>query len=336
MGPVVAVFVSRFVASKAVAVAFPLLAAVYLQVLIFEVPHIRSLRDADPTLVEHVAQLDGALVLVENTPHRDMDADPSRTTQPPPFDVHLEQGLAAAAGRRLYAGLWDGWQWSPYRNQMLAGGAFKGRALSTVPVEELTSELKKWGIRHLLVWSDAAQVYFRQTPSLFAERWTAGAWRDFEYLAADTRSATSSVGTATLTAFDPLAARVHLQDVRATSLIVVRTNYHPSWTAAVTDTKARLQLFNHQGQLAFLAPNDGSYDVHLRYPRRLWTWLVAVTAVILGCVILARSGPNRRAMNASSATQLRYTTCARNTSVIAIIHLTGGFKADVIWGNYIV
>jgi len=260
----------------------------YLQLFIFRVPHIPSLRDADPALVERVTKLDGALILVENTPHRDMDADPSRTTEPPPFAAHIEQVLAAATGRRLYAGLWDGWQWSPYRSQVLAGGAFKGRAISTVPVEELSAELRKWGVRHMIVWSHASLEYLRAAPTRFAERWMSGPWHHFEFLGADSRDVVTSAGTGRLVGFDPLGGRMQLDDVLAGGVVILRTNYHPSWTASVAGTGAGITLFEENGQLAFLAPQDGSYRVDLEYPRRQWLGLVALVAAVLAAGLLSR------------------------------------------------
>jgi Ca2+/Na+ antiporter len=287
---VLAVFVTRFLGSRWLAMAFLALVAIYLQILVFRVPHVPSMRDADAALADRVAGLDGALVLVENTPHRDMDADPSRTTEPPPFAAHLEQGLAAATGRRLYTGLWDGWQWSPYRTQLLAGGAFRGRALSTVSVDELRRELRKWGVRHLVVWSAAAQSYLRSHPEFFAERWTSGAWRHFEYLVADAREVAVATGHGSLEAFDPLGAVLRLEQVRSGDLVVVRTNYHPSWHASVAGAPGHIDLINEDGQLAFRSPRDGSYEVRLSYPRRLWALVIAIAAVVLGSVSLTRLG----------------------------------------------
>jgi hypothetical protein len=282
MGPVLATFIVRYVRSRRLAVSFIALVTVYLQILVFQVPHIRTPRDADPALMAHIASLEGALVLLENTPHRDMDADPAGSTQPPPFQAHIEQAVARATGRRLYAGLWDGWQWSPYRDQLLAGGAFKGRALSRVPLDDVTTEMRRWGIRHLVVWSEAAKAYFRRAPAVFVERWASGEWTHFEYLAADTRDVATSVGSGTLESFDPLGARVRLMSVQSGAQVVVRTNYHPSWSAAIAEDAVAVPLFSQEGQMAFIAPKDGSYDVEFTYPRRPWTWLVALLAVLGG------------------------------------------------------
>lgn len=295
LGPILAVFITRFVGRRALALSVVALTVAYLQILVFQVPHVRTMRDGDPALVDRVAALvdhvgdhaGGALVLVENTPHRDMDADPARTTEPPPFAAHVEQVLGAATGRRLYAGLWDGWQWSPYRNQVLAGGAFRGRAIGTVPVGEVTAELRKWGIRHLVVWSQASLACLRAHPAIFAERWSSGPWHDFEYLAADPREVAATIGTGRLVSFDPLGARIELDEMRTGAAVVVRTNYHPSWSAHVEGTGLPVPLERVEGQLGFRAPSDGSYVVTLVYPRRPWLTVLALVAVALGGGILS-------------------------------------------------
>jgi hypothetical protein len=288
-GPVLAVFLSRYVGRRALAVSTIALVAVYLQILVFHVPHVRTSRDADPALVDRIATLDGALVLVENTPHRDMDADPARTTEPPPVQAHVEQLLAATTGKRLYAGLWDGWQWSPYRNQVLAGGAFKGRGISTVSTDEFTAELRKWGVRHLLVWSPASLAFLGADSQRFAERWASGPWHHFEYLGADSRDVVTTAGSGRLVAFDSLSGRVQLKGVPAGATVVVRTNYHPSWTASVD--RELVSLFDSNGQLAFLSPKDGSYTVRLSYPRRAWLSLVALVAIVFGVWVGSRWRP---------------------------------------------
>lgn len=288
MGPVLAVFLSRFVTRSALVVAAVALIAAYLQLLLFRVPHVPTLRDAAPALVDRVNAADGALTLVENTPHRDMDLDNAGVTEPAPVDAHVEQVLGTATGRRLYAGFWDGWQWTPVRTQVLAGGAFRGRSIATVPVDDVTMELRKWGVRHLIVWSRASVAYFSARPQLFAERWIAGVWHDFEYLQADTRAVVVGPGEGRLAAFDPLSARIDLSNVRHGSMVVVRTNYHPSWSAVADGTNEPVPLRSHDGQLAFDAPRDGSYAVRLVYARRRWLLLVALAAVVLGAITTSR------------------------------------------------
>jgi hypothetical protein len=288
VGPVIAVFLSRFVNRRALAISSVALIAAYLQVLVFQVPHIPTMRDSDPELADHIAGLDGALVLFESTPHRDMDADPTRTTAPPPVAAHVEQALGPATGRRLYAGLWDGLQWSPYRSQILAGGAFKGEAIDRVPIETFTAELRKWGIRHLVVWSDASLKRLKERPEIFVERWRSGLWHEFEYVDADPREIAADIGSGRLVSFEPLGGRAELDGVRAGTRVVVRTNYHPSWSAHVDGSSEPLPLFDAGGQLGFVAPKDGQYSVVLTYPRRVWLAVLAALTVGLATMVLTR------------------------------------------------
>ncbi len=279
-------FLVRQLRVPALTWATTILAALYLQFLWMPLPHIKTVEDADAGLIREIRTLDGALVLLENTFHRDMDVDPVRITERTPFGAHLEAYLAQATGKRFYAGVWDGWQWSRYRSQLLSGGAFRGRAIALVPIDEFRAELSRWGVRHLLVWSLAARTYLSTHPE-FVERWHSDRWTRFEFLGADTRTATVSGGRAELTRFDPLGADVTLTGVRAGAEVVVRTNFYPAWTAIAGD--APVALFDRDGQLALSAPKDGTYVVRLSYPRRPWVLLLAVAGLAIGLFGGARS-----------------------------------------------
>jgi hypothetical protein len=301
--------------SRPVIVFVSALVAVYLQYLWIPVPHIATARALDPMLVDRIRTLDGALILFENTFHRDMDSDSTRETEPTPFPAHLEGFLAEATGKRFYGGLWDGWQWSPFRDQLLSGGAFKGQRISDVPHETVKAELRKWGVKHLLVWSDGATRYFG-SQAAFAQRWTHGRWTQYEWLDADPRSvvvhpegavarrspATSTSGqvgtetvpgrpadsdaSGTLEGLTPLGATVALSRVQANDLVVVKTNAYPAWTAEADGEPVPLTA--HHGQLAFLAPKAGSYDVALIYPRRPWLVVGAVFSLLAGTGLALR------------------------------------------------
>jgi len=274
-------FLVRHIHNRKVTTLTTALVVVYLQYLWMPLPHVRAAQDFDAVLVQEIQSLDGALVLFENAPHRDMDLDPSRSSERTPFAAHTEGYLGAAAGKRFYAGLWDGWQWSRYRTQVLAGGTFKGRRITDVPIEEFRAELTRWGVRHLLVWSPASRQYLASHPE-FAQAWTHDRWTRFEFLGADPRSVTTQSGSGVLAAYRPLGGSVQLSDVRAGETVVVRTNYYPAWTASAGDTP--VPLVDHDGQLAFQAPRDGSYVVDLAYPRR--TGLVILAFATLAAAVL--------------------------------------------------
>ena len=49
-------------------------------------------------------------------------------------------------------------------------------------MDDVTAELRKWGVRHLLIWSRASVAGLQNAErGLFAERWSSGIWHDFEY-----------------------------------------------------------------------------------------------------------------------------------------------------------
>ncbi len=280
-------FLVRFRQPLAVIASTIALCAVYLQYLWMPVPHVPGPRALDPELVDRVRAADGALILLENTFHRDMDAGPDRQTQPTPFPAHLEGLLVPATGKRFYAGLWDGWQWSPFRAQLLSGGAFQGRPIAGVPRDAFAREMRRWGIRHMLVWSDAAIAYLRANPDVTLQWSAASGWNEFVLVDADDRDVVTPVGAGHLKDLTPLGATVGLNGVNRGDRIVVRTNYFPAWGAAADGVP--VPLFDHDGQLAFSAPRSGTYDVLLDYPRRRWLTLLAFVALAAGAALLHRS-----------------------------------------------
>ncbi|HWB16420.1 MAG TPA: hypothetical protein VG538_08430 [Vicinamibacterales bacterium] len=284
VAPVLAAFILRTARTRALAWALVAVAAIYVQVLVAPVPHVPNLEADQPALVQAIRGLDGALVLVENTFHRDMDASPDSESEPTPFRAHFQSLLATETGKRLYAGIWDGWQWSPYRGQLVAGGAWMGRAIGTWPRARFIAELRRWGIRHLLVIHEPTRRYL--TAPEFARDADVGPYAHFELRDADTRSVVTSTGRGDLTEHDPLGARIALSDVHAGDRVVVRTNYYPAWTASARGTA--VPLMDVDGQLAFTAPFDGTYDVTLAYPRRPWLFVVALAGFALGMIVVPR------------------------------------------------
>jgi hypothetical protein len=261
--------------------------ALYLQVWWHPVPHIPSLDAAEPALSARLRAGTGGLVLLENTFHRDMDASPVRTSAPTPFTVHFESLLPRTTGRRFYAGMWDGWQWSPERDRLLSGGAFRGRALALTPPADFQTQLARWGVGEIAVWSDASRAFLDANPA-FTRTWSEPPWQGYAVTGADTRDVVAASGSALLRDRSPLGATIALQDVHAGDLVVVRTSYHPAWGADAV--KADVSIRDAGGQLAFVAPADGTYDVSLRYPRRTWLIVIAlsVVAVAAGAPTLFR------------------------------------------------
>ena len=119
----------------------------------------------------------------------------------------------------------------------------------------------------------------------FNERLRDGPWSHFELVDADSRSVVSASGTARLRNLDFLSGEVQLTDARAGDPVIVRMNYYPAWRAFVRDR--RIDVYESGGQLAFRAPENGSYVVRLEYPRYRGLSLIAVCSLVLGLALLA-------------------------------------------------
>jgi hypothetical protein len=165
-----------------------------------------------------------------------------------------------------------------FRGQVVAAGTFAGRAISETPIDAFVSEMHRWGVRHLFVWTDATRGYLATDPR-FMERWRGGLWSHFELADADVRDVVTRTGSARLTGLDFLGGNVELTDVKAGDLVIVRMNHYPAWRAYAGDEE--IQLTSANGQLAFIAPKSGTYIVHLLYPRYQWLVVLAL-AVFLG------------------------------------------------------
>jgi hypothetical protein len=289
--PVLAWFIARQSGTRWLAATLTALIGIFVQVWFGAVPHVARVNEYTAPLIERIRRSDGALVLVENSPHRNMNASPGGRVEPKPFPAHFEAFLAAETGRRLYAGLWDGWQWSPWRGQLVAGGAFMGRGLAETAPDAFEAELQRWGIRHLLVWSGTTNGYLTGNPN-FVPGWSEGAWTEYTYLRADPRSVATASGSGTLAAYDPLGASIELTGVGAGDEVIVRTNYYPVWQARWNGRA--VSLHERDGQLAFHAPAAGDFRVELVYPRRPWLWLLAFGALVAASWLLAVRGSPAR------------------------------------------
>jgi hypothetical protein len=256
------------------AAAFAVLLALLTPIVDARVPHVQTVDDALPALTARLRAIEAPRVLIENSPHRDVDAAPDRTSEPSLYGTHFEALLPAATGKQLYASYWDGWQWTPFRGEMLAGGAWQGHMITNADHDALLAELHRWGVRDLLVWSQNATRVLATWPEL-SPVWRNDRWRDFQLAgSADVREATTARGTATLRSVEPLGATVQLSGVQRGDPVPVRAHYHPAWEAWAAGS--RVAIANDHGQLAFIAPADGSYDVTLVYPARRWLLLIAL------------------------------------------------------------
>lgn len=277
-------FVAAGTGDRWLAAGLALVVALCFQIVWFEVPHRRSVYDFVPEVANRLRTLDGNLVVVENNPHRDVAAGSGGHSQASLYNTHYEALLPAATGKRLYAGFWDGWQWTASRGEMLAAGAWKGRLISMSDEAPFVAELTRWGARHVLVWSATSRRTFSAWPR-FASRWRDGYWEQFELVDAhpDVRSVVTDHGTGDIVSTTLLGGVAHLADVRRGDRITVRTRFHPAWTVVWAGRAS--PAIDAEGQLGFLAPADGTYDVTLAYPARRWLLLVSVGTLFASALV---------------------------------------------------
>ncbi len=291
-GPALAGFVLRCGGTRPLAGSLLALLALYVQTAFAPIPHVRELRAFNPALIDRIAASDGNMILVEVSPHRDMDSHPTRRSQTTPFDVHFEGLLPGLAGQRFYSQMIDGWVWNIFRGQVVGAGTFAGHPIADTPMDTFAAEMDRWGVKNLFVWTDASRDYLAQS-GRFVERWREGRWSQFERPATDVRSIVTMSGAATLHHLDFLGAQVDLRNVKEGESLVIRANYYPAWQA--TDGDRAIPLYAVGGQLGFRVPRSGSYTVQLHYPRYRGLSLLALAALAIGLVGLRR-WPNARLM----------------------------------------
>ena len=282
--PALAGFARGFAGTGRLAASLTVVWALYVATSFVPVRHVPELRAFDAALIDRIATLDGDMILVETSPHRDMDADPVRRTPPTPFQVHFEGLLPGLARQRFYSQMIDGWVWNVWRGEVVGAGTFAGHAIDLTPPGTFIAEMQRWGVRHLLVWTDTSREYLRR--SGFVERWRETRWSQFELPGADVRSVVTTSGSGALRDPDFLGADVSLAGVEAGDTIIVRTHYYPAWRA--TSAGLVVPLFAAGGQMAFRAPRSGDYVVRLVYPRYRALSAVALAAFILGTWGLSR------------------------------------------------
>ena len=289
--PVLAGFITRYGRSKAMGVALVAAVGLYVQVVMQPVPHVDTLADWNADLVDRIRRTTAGIVLLENSPHLDMIESPAAASPKTPFPAHFEPLVPMTTGRRLYAGFWDGWQWSSFRENLLAAGAMWGDDILRLPRSRILEELERWGIRDVFVWSEPSRQWFASAPE-FDRQWDLHPWQHFVRRNADTRQVVTESGSGTLAGLTPLQGRVELQDVREGTLVVIRANHYPAWSARVGGDP--VPLFAVGSQMAFRAPSSGTYAVELEYVRRRALAGAALTAFVIALAAV-HAGFARRA-----------------------------------------
>ena len=230
LSPALAGVVLHFGGTRRLAIALMAAIGLYVATSFVPVRHVPELRAFDPPLIDRLAGLDGNMIVVEVSPHRDMDSDVIGRTPKTPFDVHFEGLLPGVAGQRFYSQMIDGWVWNVWRGQVIAAGTYRGRAIAETPHDAFVAEMRRWGVRHLLVWTDASRDYLARS-SDFSERWRGGLWSHFEVADADVRSVVTTGGSGRLRNLDFLGGEVEVLGATAGEPVIIRANYYPAWRA---------------------------------------------------------------------------------------------------------
>jgi hypothetical protein len=287
LAPPLAAFVVRQSGHRTLAWALIAVIGLYVQAQFTPIRHVDNVRDFNPALIDRLGTLDGNLVLIEGNPHRDLISALDKRTERTPFGTHFESMLSGATGRRFYGQTWDGWHWTPWRGQQVAGGSFRGQPIGEISVGDFEAEMRKWGVRHLVVWSRATVAWLDAVPNRFVKRWSSDRWVHYEMQDADIRAVVTANGTGSLRSLDPLSGEIALTGVRRGDLVIARMNYFPAWTATATAGGTAVPLLSQDGQLAFRAPADGTYVVRLTYPRRAPLVWFSAGAMLFGTFLLA-------------------------------------------------
>ena len=131
-----------------------------------------------------------------------------------------------------------------------------------------------------------SRVTYLARSGRFVERWRGDRWSHFELPDADVRSVVTTRGSGRLQNLDLLGGEVQLENVATGEPVIVRANYYPAWRASVDGRS--VDLYSSDGQLAFRAPESGSYIVRFEYPRYRLLSVAALTALAFGCWLLWR------------------------------------------------
>jgi hypothetical protein len=286
--PALAAFVVSFAGTRPLAAALAATIGIYVPTTLVPIRHVESVREWDPALIDRIAASNGNMTVVEISPHRDMDRDPSRRSPRTPFDVHFEGLLPDATKHRFYSQMIDGWVFNVWRGEVVAAGTWRGEPIDLAPVDAFAADMHKWGVKQLFVWTDRSRGYLARSGQ-FVERWRGGLWSEFEMLdpSPPVSVSVSGSGHGSLRHLNALGGEVVLDGVAAADTVVVRAHYYPAWRAY--DGQREIELYSVDGQLAFHAPRTGAYSIHLVYPRYRLLSLAALGALVLGgCLLTLR------------------------------------------------
>ncbi len=152
----------------------------YLQIWVHPVPHVRDASAIEPDLMAQMRGLDGAMVLLENTPHRDMDVDPARDVEPAPVPVHFESVVPRLTGLRLYAGHVGRVAVVSAARRGPRGWRIPRRIYLRDSPDAVHAELSRWGVKSRVRLEPRSASVLRRR-STVRKRWSADPWSHYEF-----------------------------------------------------------------------------------------------------------------------------------------------------------
>ncbi|NLE75599.1 MAG: hypothetical protein GX605_02455 [Chloroflexi bacterium] len=243
--------------------------------------HLPALREFHPALMDQVAALPTeGWVLWEAQSSYDTIDDAAVRSPHGPVQAHLEALLTLETDHRYMTLIQEGYHHSVYRGNVLNAGGFRGQAIGQIPLAEVRAFLDRWGVTHLVLWSEPSQQVFAAAPQWFRLLWQEPPWALYAYLGAESGDVLPDSGTGRLEGEGPFGFQVALEGVRAGDTVVVRQNAFPAWRAHWAG--GAVPLWADDERLAFQAPADGSYAVSFRYPRYRWASLLALGTAAAG------------------------------------------------------
>ena len=116
--------------------------------------------------------------------------------------------------------------------------------------------------------------------------WSDGTWMQYRLIPSDPRDVVTRTGEGVLVQPDAHGAIVRLQGVHLGEAVVVRTNFHPAWTAQANGRP--LNLVQRNGQLSFDAPCTGACIVTLQYPAHRALLPIALLVLMASTIGVSR------------------------------------------------
>lgn len=257
--------------------------------------HVGNLGEAYPSITRTIRAMDGHTIMLEVVSHLNTLAGHGdlRSESPPPGVTHWESLLSyEMPEKRFLANSCELYHFYKYRDIYINAGAWKGRPVDEYSPSEMRALLRKWGVRYLAVWSQRSGRFFVRAKEDYEWVTQDGPWTIFRFLHADLRSVALPRGEGRYEDRGRFAKRVHLSDAVRGDTAVIRENYFPSWRAFFGDME--IPVLDHEGQMAFTVPEDGTLEIEMRFPKYRVLAVLALVSLLLSFVFFVFPGFSRK------------------------------------------